>query len=83
MRKFFDKYGSSFGEDEALQMIKRYLEKDNFARGGGGGSSYHSDPDTKLKELVKVYEMIEDFFESVGLDMRSYTEDSFRRGGGR
>lgn len=90
MRRFFERYMDNLDDQDAIQYIKRRF--DNYARGdrsssSGGGGSSHMGGENKMQELAIVYEMLTEFFESQGLDPRSFLGgsefDGYTRGGGR
>lgn len=81
MRTFWQKRIDSMDEQDAYDYIKksfRDADDEHYARGGsssggrGTSSSYHADPNSKLKELAEIYEKIQDFFQSIGVDYRNY-----------
>lgn len=85
MERYWQKYAPELDEQAAYDNILQSLrENEYYARGGGnsstnsnrGGSysSYHENPEHKLKELAKMYEKIQDFFLALGLDMKMYIE---------
>jgi hypothetical protein len=77
MKGWFDKY-DSYDDSDAYKIISKRF--DSYAQGGGGSSSHMSqNPETILKELALIAEMIEELFAEKGLSIRSFTESN-RRG---
>lgn len=68
MDKFFKKYHYEPRESDAIRMIHDYVQKSY-------DSHKHEKGDKYLKCLVDAYIMIEDFFESKGIDMTNFVED--------
>ena len=84
MEQFFKKYSPEFDEDLAMDVLSRSMTNYQSERGrssqrGGQTSRHQDESDNKSYEnLAVVYEMIEDFFESKGLDPRSYIKSQRR-----
>jgi hypothetical protein len=85
MEQFFRKHSGNFDEGLAMDYINRQMSNFQSEGGssGGGQSSRHQDGgqqgEEKYEKLAKIHEMIEDLFESKGLDPRSFVENQ-RRG---
>lgn len=82
MDNFFKKHSGNFDEDLAMDYIVRQMSNYQQERGGssGGQSTRHQDEgDYNYRKLATIYEMIEDFFESKGLEPREFI-DNQRRG---
>jgi hypothetical protein len=79
---YWNKWMESLDDEDIYRHIRRDFEDDN-RRGDGrrdGDNYHHMDKESQLRKLAKIYEKIEDYFESQGLDPRSYMEQNRRTG---
>lgn len=78
MKRFFDQI-DDFDTDDAMRYIKKQLEAKKYSK---GDSYYYPSEDTEedMKKLAKVYKLICDFFDVQGVDVKTYLDESYRRG---
>lgn len=84
MREFWKKWGEYLDEEDVYRYIRRDMDDDDYRRGNGrrDGDNYnHMDKESQLRKLARIYEKIQDYFESQGIDPRTYMNEHNRRGG--
>lgn len=78
MKPFWNKWGTSLNGDDAYDYIKR--DFNGHRSGNPSGHEMHPiSEEEKLYRLGATYEKIEDYFQSLGLDPKKYTEEHRKR----
>lgn len=80
MKPFWNKWGTSLNGDDAYDYIKRDFNGHRTSSSHGNG--YENNPaseEEKLYRLGATYEKIEDYFQSLGLDPKKYSEEHRKR----